>query len=108
MSQLKYLSPEEKKMYLMVAFGAGSFLCGLVADAISALAWVLYPAAVVCAVLFVLTVVGPAEKLFPLRSLPQRTGFLVRGWTAQILKAVFFFGGISLALYLVLELLRRL
>lgn len=103
---LRYLQPEEKKMYMVVTFGAGSFIFGIVGDAFPVFGVVLFPLAVFCAVAFVFALVGPAEKLFPLRSFPRRTAPRLWAWVLSVLKALLFFGIPSLLLYLVSRALR--
>jgi hypothetical protein len=93
-------------MYMVVAFGAGAMGLGVAADAFPSFGFFLVPIAVFCGVAFVVTFVGPAEKLFPLRSLPHRLSPVLGGWLVYLLKVLLFFGGISAILYLVARLVR--
>jgi hypothetical protein len=102
------LPPEDKKMYMVVVFGAGAMGLGVAADALPALSAFLVPIAVFCGVAFVVTFVGPAEKLFPLRSLPRRLSPILGDWFVYLLKILLFFGGVSAVLYLVSRLIRSL
>jgi hypothetical protein len=103
---MPYIDPQDKKMYLVVIFGAGMILLPIVGGAIPAVYPIFGPMAAICAVGFVLTWVGPAEKLFPLRTLPQRTAPALWSWILYVAKTVLFFGGVSLFLYLLLSILR--
>jgi hypothetical protein len=107
-TSLKHLPPEDKKMYMVVIFGAGAMGLGVAADALPALSAFLVPVAVFCAVAFVVAFIGPAEKLFPLRSLPHRLSPLLGGWVVYLLKVLLFFAGISAVLYLLSRLVRSL
>jgi hypothetical protein len=93
-------------MYLVASFGAASLALGAAGDAIPVLAAVLLPIAGLCAVLFVLALIGPAERLFPLSGLPRRAAPVLWDWVLYFVKGLLFFGGISAFLYFVLRLLR--
>ena len=108
MPNLKYLPPEEKKMFVVIVLGVGAMGLGMAANAVPALGTFLSPLAVICAVGFVAAFVGPAEKLFPLRTLARRASPALAGWIAYIFKALLFFGGMAAALYLLSRLVRSL
>lgn len=100
------LDPQEKKMYLVVIFGAGMLVLPIAGDALPGMGGLLFPLATISAVGFVASWMTPVERLFPLRSLPRRASPLVWDWTVYVFKAVLFFGGISLSLYAILQIFR--
>jgi len=104
---VKYLPPEEKKMYMVVLLGVGAMGSGLVGDAFPVLGVFLFPVAVICGVGFIAAFIGPAEKLFPLRTLPRRASPTLWGWFIYILKVLLFFGTISAVIYLLSRGLQR-
>jgi hypothetical protein len=108
MPGFKYLPPEEKRMYMVVAFGAAGLILGLTADAVPVLGPILFPLTAFCAAGFVAAFMSPAEKLFPLRSLPKRASPVLREWINYAFKGLLFFAAISLVLYLLLRGIRTL
>ena len=94
-------------MYVVVLLGIGAMGSGLMADAFPVLGAFLFPVAVVCGVGFVAAFIGPAEKLFPLRTLPRRVSPELWGWIVYILKVLLFFGTISAVLYILSRSLQR-
>lgn len=106
MPSLKYLPPEDKRMYLIAILGAGSLAFGTAAEAIPAMGMFLYPAAVICAVGFVAAFMWPAERLFPLRTLPRRASPVLSAWFLYLIKVLMFFGGLAAALYLLSRVIR--
>jgi len=91
---------------MIVTLGAASLGLGLIGDAMPATASIIFPVAAFCAVGFVLALMGPTEKLFPLKTFPRRTAPVLWSWVLYISKAILFFGSISALLYFVFRAFR--